>query len=362
VDVLPPVLWAHLALASFLAAETPDARDSDAGILYLVAASPTTIDAAAVVDAVGIYTRDLGLGVRIVRDDAGESAAPDAAPRVALLLRARRARLAFWCVPSADGRSVALVSVEAAGTWREDRVAYDDALKADFHRAVALKLRAILTSAADDAASAASGAPSATAAAPAVLAPVQTRPPAPPADARALAPPSESARWALAAQYGLGWASGDFAGARQSVGLELAAAPGSVAALEFYAGARVARAAHGSVSAGTVELSDVPLWLGARWVGGGRRLALGLGGWAAAHLLSATARSSTSETSNTFTASGGAGLEAQLRVPASGRWSVQLTAWAEAILPRTRLLVADSALDSGRFQGGLSLGVALSTR
>ena len=356
-DLLPPVLWAHLALASVLAAETPDARDSDAGILYLVAASPQGIDAAALVDAVGIYTRDLRLGVRIVRDDAAESAAPDAAPRVALLLRARRARLAFWCMPSADGRSVALVSVEAAGAWREDRVAYDDALKADFHRAVALKLRAILTSSPpDDAASAASRAPSA------VPAPVETRPPAPPAGARALATTSEHLRWALAAQYGLGRASGDFVGTRQSVGLELAAAPGSVAALEIYAGARVARAAHGSVPAGTVELSDVPLWLGARWVGGGRRLALGLGAWAAVHLQSATARASTGEASNTFTASGGTGLEAQLRVPASGRWSMQLTAWAEAVLPRTRLLVADSALDSGRFQGGLSLGVALSTR
>jgi len=361
---LPPVFLAHLALASVLAAETPDTREAEGGILYLVAASPTDIDAAAFGDAVGIYTRDLGLAVHVVHDDAAGSAAPDdAAPRVALLLRARRARLAFWCVPSVDGRSVALVSVEAAGTWREERVAYNDKLRSDFHRAVALKLRAILTSSArDDAAPSAGSAPTAATAAAKAPAPVQPGPPAPPAGTGAPAPTRESARWAIALQYGLGGASGDFAGTRQSLGLEIAAGPASVAALEIFAGARVARAAHDSVAAGTVSLSDVPLWLGARWVGRQRHLALGLGAWAAAHLLSATARSSAGDSSDMFTASGGAGLEAQLRVPASGRWSVQLTAWAEAVLPRTRLLVGDSALDTGRLQAGLSLGVALSTR
>jgi hypothetical protein len=263
-------------------------------------------------------------------------------------------------VPSADGRSVVLVSVEAAGTWREDRLAYDDRLRSDFHRAVALKLRAILTSSApDDAASAAGGAPSAAAKVPAQ---VQARPPAAPAGAGAPAVTGESTRWAFALRYGLGGASGSFAGTRQSVELEIAAGPPSVAALEIFAGARVARAVHDGVPAGTVALSDVPLWLGARWVGRGRHLALGLGAWAAAHLLSATARSSAGDSSDTFTASGGGGLEAQLRVPASGRWSVQLTAWVEAVLPRTRLLVGDAALDTGRYQAGVSLGVAFSTR
>ncbi len=361
--VSTPVVLSPLVLSAQLvfALATPPAPGTRE-VLYLVTPQPTGIDAPALADAVGIYTRDLQLAVRVVSGESPPST-PAAAPSVAALVHAHGARLAFWCVPADDARSVTLFSVDDAGTWREERVPFNGTVRADFHRAVALKLRAILTSSPRgeraEAPPRAAPADAGLASSPGVA----TGPPFAPAEPGPVK--DAGPRWALGLQYGLALSPAQSTTPRQFAGFEIAAGPGSSSlhGLELFLGGRLASAEPATVATGTISLVEVPLRLGARWVGRGRRIAGALGVFATVDLISASASSTVGAKSDTLTASGGGGVQALARVPASGRWCLELTAWAEVISPRTRFFVGDTpAIETGRYRVGLALGPALSTR
>ena len=366
VGALPLLL---LFQASLTLAAEPSPIPTANVILYLSPTHASRIDSRALAEAVRIYTRDLGLAVETIAEDA-LSSTPATIERVTAILRARGGRLAFWCVSAADpaanaainlaanDRSVILLSVDARGSVRSDLVASNEAEGSDLYRAVALKLRAILTPSGTRA-EAGRAAPRASAAAVAHQEVVPgTAAPTAPAPAPA---PASVPRLRAAIEYLL-WLAPGSASPRQGLALEVSASPGATGVLEVYASGRLARAADRTTGAGTIALTDLPLRLGVRWVHRSSPVALALGLFGTVHFLSASATSPSGTQDDSSTAGGG-GVEARVRIPSSGRLAWELSAWAEAIAPRTQFLVGGSpAIETGRYALGLGVGAAVATR
>jgi hypothetical protein len=179
--------------------------------------------------------------------------------------------------------------------------------------------------------------------------------------ARAAAPDAEDAdarprRVFAALGYRL---SAPFAGggARHAVAAEGVHAPHR--ALELGLGTELGTRATQSAAAGSVSLFDLPVWASARlvWRAGGR-LTLGAGGFAAAHLLWATAAATGgAERAASFTVAAGAGAEALARARLGRALGAEIRVFAEAALPGTRYWVRDvPVLERGaRFGAGLGL-------
>ena len=143
--VLALVLLGTLPLAvgqdPSAAPSPPHAPDQ---ILFLTPSRPNGLEVRPLVDAVSTYTHDLGLSVKTVEDDTGAPVPADV-ERLAALVRARRALVAIWCVPSTDGSAaVDLYAAFASGTVRREVVHLTGPQGPDFDRAMALKVRAML--------------------------------------------------------------------------------------------------------------------------------------------------------------------------------------------------------------------------
>jgi hypothetical protein len=351
VGVLPLLLATQLVLVAD--EEPPRAGDL---VLFLAPAEPEGLDVRALLDAVAIYTRDLGARVQLL-PELPPAPATTFRARALALLRARAARLAFWCAPGADNRSIGLRSLDAQGILRAEVVAGSGPEGPDLHRAIALKLRAILTGdesqapppAPDPAPPPAETAPAASSvqAVPAISV-AEAHRPAPAARGLGLAVEyAVSSSPARAVQNGLAL-EGSFRAGR---GLEVALAAG------------VALGPESSVPAGTLSLYDVPLRLGARYVRPGSRLAVGGGLYGTAHILAARASSPDGRRDGDVGAAGGAGIEALARSPGLGWLALELRLYAEALMPRTRFLVGGTpALETGVWTAGATMGVRFSTR
>ena len=377
---------------AFLASEDglPKPNAAPDLVLLVTPAEKAGVAPQALLDSVAIYTRDLRVRVQLVRDDAiaSEASSPSGArDAAAALLRTRGARLAFWLLPGAESRSLALFVLDARGVLRKDLVSgagphqggspSGDAGAEDLNRAVALKLRAILTG--DDgpperASPPAAGPPEATPK-PAVR-PVASTPPKSPAPtndasiaigkatppARLQTTPALSWQGIFgAAGYRLSRASGSMP-TRQSVALHALAAfdwP-----VEIDLGVDLAPAREQSVSAGTIAVRDIPVRLGGRFAYRGRRVLAGIGAFGALHILSASASSPDGrQDSSNF--AGGLGVEAVVRGALPGGLPVlwEARAWGERLMTRTRFLIAGNpASDTGTVGMGVGLGVAFPTR
>jgi hypothetical protein len=333
----------------------PEARPA-ATILFLIPSRPNGLDWRSLADAVAVYTRDLQLTVQAVPD--GVEIPQEGTPaRLAGLLRARAALLAFWCVPSEDGHEIALYSVDAHAVLRAGAVSAAGLRDPDLHRAVALQLRGFLT-------------PEVSRSAPA-SSPSGTAPNAPAAagSPSAVVPATAPQPWrssALDFAAGLGYAASWTPGAtslHQLLALRAMAALGHRRRAELLAGVDLSSAARGTVASGIVSLRDIPMRVGGRLRWTAARLVTAVGVFGAVHLLFASATSSAGAGADTFTTAGGGGLEALVRGPLWGRLSWEVRGFAEVTVPRTRFLVGGSqAIETGRYATGLGLGLTFPTR
>jgi hypothetical protein len=398
VGVLSLVLLGTLSFAAVqdpAAAPPPHAPDQ---ILFLTPSRPNGLEVRPLVDAVTTYTHDLGLSVKTVEDDTGAPVPADV-ERLAALVRARRALVAIWCVPSTDGSAaVDLYAAFASGTVRREVVHLTGPQGPEFDRAMALKVRAMLApegsaearvrarppAAAADKGEAVEAAPasgpagegSARAPAPAAApAPggtggvTEPRPPAPvpvssiatrPAAPVVRHPPPETAVVAAGLAYFLSIPSGQ-APTRQGVLVQGLGRLGAHAELFLSAGLGLAETAN--TATGSLSLYDVPLRLGGRYLHRTASATLAGGLFGAVHVLSASATAPGGASADTLTAAGGAGLDALARGGLFGPLAWELRAWFEATVPRTRFLVGGTpAVETGRWAGGLSFGVVFPTR
>lgn len=138
------ILFAPLLLA-LGQAPAPSATGGQT-IVFFSSAEKRVSDESLLVDAVAIYTRDLGLTVVREDDPRLSLSTPASLEGAVATLRARSARLGFWYHLAADNRSLELFTVDARK--RMTRQAFtNDGPSVDLYRAIALKIRVLLVSA-----------------------------------------------------------------------------------------------------------------------------------------------------------------------------------------------------------------------
>jgi hypothetical protein len=365
-----------VATASLGAGSLPPTTAGNPVVLWLGPFEAGALDGAALLEAVSVYTRDLSLETRTATDvppptpaarDAGVDAAAGAA------LRAHGARLGFWCEPAPDARTTALIIVDGEGRLAVRVVDSAGLDRPELHRAIALKLRAVLAATiGPEAAAISGGAPRAPPSSPAPAVVV------PPASAAvrtdsaasgsagavvvATAPPFSRgpSRFFAAIGYRVSTPLGSGA-IQQGAAAEAGARLGS--ALELATGAAIETRATGSSGAEGVSLFDLPIELEARWVRRGRHpsrlssLSWGGGAFAAVHLTWATATAALGARQTSFDLGGGIGVAALVRGALGGGVAGEARLYAELPLPSTTYWVAGvPVLDRGARVG---LGLAL---
>jgi hypothetical protein len=410
VGVRPLLLLARLLV---LTLEDP-AQDAQT-FVFLGHSEKATVDERLLLDAVAIYTRDLGIALVQGPDKQPAQVSPPVLDDLMALLKARGARLAFWCQAGPGGRQIELITVDARRNVGRYLFDPDASSKPDVYRAIALKLRATLIAAegseplagsAIPGARGSKGAPAtasvATPAGPAAGQLGTGTPPSTsssqaaagvgatptgtstgtarraPADAgRADEPsaqsgdatlekqravgadgPSSIGRWVF---FGGGYALSfpiDAAGgptARNALALQIVAKVGP--SIEFALGSDIALSAERTKSAATVSVLDVPVRLGGRRMHRIGPFSVGAGAFAGVHWLSAKATApGMTDQRSAFAASGG--LELLARGPTFHGFAGELRGWAEANAPRTRFVVAGTPnFDAGPVRVGLNVGI-----
>lgn len=338
-----PVAVSLHALAALLALQAPSAPApapaGDHAILWFRSSDAATIDARALLDAVAVYTRDLGLAVRAAPDPAPVPADATAARDASAALRAQGARLGFWCEmrPGADVAVLTVVGVD--GHLELHLVERTGAHEAELYRAIGLKLRSVLTGTAVP--------EPATAPPPAAPAPVPAAP-VPTVGARAQIPPPARRPFV---SLGYRFSSPvDDASPRHALAID-----GGLALarpLEIYAGTELAPRREDAIDTDTLSIFDWPIFAGARVVRRGGRATFGGGVFAALHLLWASASGTDGMTERSFTAAGGAGAELLGRLHLSGAVAAELRVYAEVPFPTTHFsLRGHEAVDLGARAG-----------
>jgi hypothetical protein len=361
---------------------------------------PTTpgLDGRALLEAVAVYTRDLHIAVRPVAQPPPPSNAAGVAAAAATV-RARGARLGFWCEPQPDRRTVALTTVDRAGHTETHAVDAQVAAP-ELYRGIALKLRSALAATvggeAPPPARAAAPAsrprapaapvaarvpppapapvatvepiPTAGTAAPPTFAPPSTPPPAA-APASAVAPlapatsppppaatpaPAPAAPAVATVRSTAGVASAPARGPSRfflALDYRLSAATGAAplrqaisleanlalpAWIELAAGAELAPRATEAAGAGSVSVFDLPVSAGARLVARRARWTAGAGAFGVLHLLWATAAPAGGGAGESSRAlAAGGGVELLGRARLAGRTAAEVRLFAEAAVPST---------------------------
>jgi hypothetical protein len=359
-----------------LAAEPAAAASSGETILWFGPSSPA-VDGAALLDAVSVYTRDLRVAVSAV-EGVPAPAAPDARARAVAEMRARGARLGFWCEAQAGGdAAMILTTVDPAGRLEARPVEGKRSERPELYRAVALKLRAALAAVVAGETAAPAGpnatpsvaAPAATPATASTSASASASSPAPTSSPAALARPSvvvsarsepeRPARWLASAAYAISAPLSGGGGIRHALAVEGARAIGPV--VELAAGAELGTRVSDGAASGSVSVFDLPVWVAARAVRRGPRLALAGGAFAAAHFLWATATATSANggaQATAFDVAGGAGAEALARAKLGRGVAAQLRLYVEAALPGTRYWVGDTPVLAHGARLGAALGLA----
>lgn len=388
-------------------------------ILFLGATNDrTSLDESALLDAVTIYTRDLGVTVLRSNDRRRALGGPPALAEISQLLRLRNATLAFWCQARADGKAVELVVTDGRRYTIRDAFGQESPAGPGIYRAIALKLRAALTGSAVpspgaaaslDGSDRAPSVPSTAQSAPPVAAadkagpfraedrarreeaPGPTGPPVPrvepapsadgdgeasgrraPAGTSSLASASAPApapgggpgppvhhQFSAAIDYALSRPTGS-APWRNAAALHgiLSLQP----SVEIDLGLELAPAAAGTTPRGSVALTDIPLRLGARLLRRTNGYLIAAGALAGVHALFATAKAALPEraTESTRTAGASLGLEVLARGPSIRGFAPELRLFGELNVPNTRFRVRETtALEQGALTLGLCLGVVV---
>jgi hypothetical protein len=352
---------------------TPGAAGGQA-IVFFSRPEKRVLDEGLLLDAVAIYTRDLGLSVVRVEDPPPSFLVPATTDDAVAVLRARSARLGFWYQAAPDGRSLELFTVDGRKQMTRQPFVNDVAPGVDLYRAIALKIRVmvvgaeapappVLTPAPSPQASSASPAPAVAGTGAAKPAAGKASPPVPiaqePVSAPAASSPATPSWLVLGAGYALSPPSGS-ASWRHAGALHAMAS--FHAPLEAEVGLELAPSEDLSAPTGNLAVRDVPVRVGVRLVRRGPSSLVGLGVIAGAHLLFAHAAAPDASTDRAWTASGAGGLEFVARTGRKGGLAPELRLWVEAKVPRTRFLVrnAEPRFEAGSFGAGVSVGLTFS--
>jgi len=342
------VLASHvvLSLHALLALQAPPAGDHDqAVVLWFRSNDAPTIDARALMDAVAVYTRDLGMSLRAAADPLPVPSDAPSAREAAAALHAQGARLGFWCEMRPGADVAVLTVVGGDGHLELHLVEHTGAHEAELYRAIGLKLRSVLTGTA-------------------IPEPPRAPPPAPPAatppaasvpmlTAQAAPPPSMRPFVSIGYRLSTPVAS---ASARHALVIDAALPVGRF--LEIAAGTELAPRLEQTANGDRLSLFDWPITAGARIVRHGGRMSFGGGVFAAVHLLWASATGGAGEQESSFTAAGGGGVEALARYRLSGGLAGELRASVEVPLPTTRYQLNGTDAAAVSTRAGLSLGLA----
>jgi len=324
------VVLVQALLALQAPATPPPTTAGDSTILWFRATDAATIDSRALLDAIGVYTRDLGLAVRPAAEARPVPADAPAATAAAAVLRAQGARLGFWCElrPGAD---VAVLTVVAPDAHLElHLVERTGAHEAEQYRAIALKLRSVLVGTAT---------PEPVPPRPPSTAPPAAPPPvtAPAADLRVEArpPPAPSRRLFVSAGYQIS-TTVDSPEARHALAVDGALA--FARPFEVHGGSELATRLDQHSDGDTIHVFDLPLSVGARLVWRGPRFTVGAGPFAAVHLLWASASGTDAgveQSASAFRVAGGGGADAIVRARLSARLAAELRLFGEIPVPTT---------------------------
>jgi hypothetical protein len=370
---VPALKSLPLLLALALRAAQPATPSGAPVLLWLGPFDSPAVDGPSLLEAVAVYTRDLNLETRTASDvplpaAAARAAGKDAAAGAAL--RAHGARLGFWCDAARDGKTTTLLTVDADGRLEARAVEVAGLDRAELNRAIALKLRAVLavTIGPEILAPAPQAeppvppppAPAAPPAAPVVPAPPGL--PATPAAPAVLAAPPRSAPpprlfgvvgYRLSAPLG----SGSF---QQGATAELGARVGLSA--EVALGLAIETHATDAAGGERVSVFDLPIDIEARGMLRGPRLSVGAGGFAALHILSASASTSATASAPAMSATssnlgGSVGLVALARGRLAGTVAAEARLSGELAVPGTTYWVGRARLVELGPRVGLDLGL-----
>jgi len=346
---LPVALSLHALLALQAPAAPPATTAGAQTIVWFRSADTATIDARALLDAVAVYTRDLGLVVHAAPEAAPVPADASAATAATATLRAQGARLGFWCElrPGAD---VAVLTVVAPdGHLELHLVERTGAHEAELYRAIGLKLRSVLTGTAtpEPAPAPPRAPPPSGPSTPDVGVRVEAGPPAPPSRR-----PFISVGYRVSMPF-------DATSPRHALAIEGAMPIGRL--LELAVGTALAPRIEERVDTDSLSVFDWPITAGARIVRRRPGVTFGGGLFAALHLRWASAAGTdagVAQSSTSFAAGAGAGAEALARIRLTGALAGELRAYAELPLPTTHYTVRGAeAVELGpRF--GIGLGLA----
>jgi hypothetical protein len=333
----PAAFWLPLLLALQAPAAPPAGGRGEQTILWFRSADAATVDERALLDAVAVYTRDLGVAVRPAPEPLPVPAETSATAAAAAALRAQGARLGFWC-ETRPGAALAVLTVVALdGHLELHLVERTAAPEAELYRAIGLKLRSVLAGTATPEPAPAPRAPPP----PAAAAPAPPVPAPAPADAGVrfgAATPAPASRAAFAS---LGYRfSTPFQGAAPRHALAIEGALEIGRRLELAVASEVAPRFEQQVATDTLAVFDWPLIAGARIVGGrGSRVVFGGGVFAALHLRWASASgmdAGVAQSGSSFAAGVGIGAEGLARFRLTAALAGEVRVYAEQPVPTTR--------------------------
>lgn len=341
------------------------------------------VDERQLLDAVAIYTRDLGVALLQSPGKQPQSLSPGALDDVAALLRARGARLGFWCQSAPGGRQIELVTVDPRRSVGRYAFDPDNATRSDLYRSIALRLRAILVGVEPGEAGPSGTAlspSSATPAAPVTPPPVHPAQPAEAAVTRPAPPPQEdqspperrvparppglngsSDEWPrmfFGVGYALSYPLGTSAGAaspRHALALDVMVA--THGHLEWDFGTDLAPSSDRTSAVASISVMDIPLRLGGRWVHQQGPVTVAAGPFVGVHWLSATA-SAPMQTDQRTAFGGAGGVDLVARGPGFAGFAAQVRVWGEVNVPRTRFTIQGVPnYDVGTLRLGLNVEI-----
>lgn len=374
-----------LLLAKLLLVDLASPEDNPTtgqAFLFLGHVDKATVDEHLLLDAVAIYTRDLGIALLQAPGKPPASVSPTTIDDVVALLRARGARLGFWCQLAPGGRQIELVTVDLRRSVARHSFDPDGLSRSDLYRSIALRLRAILVGAAPgETSSNAVAAGTSPSPAPPPAAPVT--PPVPrsaPADAAVAPRPAQkleapSERTPAPRQPGRGLPADDwprmFFGAGYALSYPLVTSAGAAARhalaldvmvathghLEWDFGTDLAPSTERASTAARISVMDIPLRLGGRWVRQVGAVTLAGGPFIGLHWLSANA-SAGMQTDQRTALAGAGGIDVVARGPSLAGFAAQLRARVEINVPRTRFTINDAPnYDAGAMRLGLDVEI-----
>jgi hypothetical protein len=344
--VLAPIvaLSLHALFAQQAPSVPPPAAANESTILWFRSADTASIDARALLDAVAVYTRDLGLAVRTAAEPTAVPADAASARAAASALRAQGARLGFWCEMRVGAENAVLTVVAPDGHLELHTVERTGAQEAELYRAIGLKLRSVLVGTATPEPAPPRPPPAAPPPAAATDSGVRAVPAAPPTAGRLFL----SAGYRFSAPF-------DSGPLQHALAIDGALAIGRL--FEIDAGTALAPKREQRVGSDAISVFDWPIMAGARVVRRGARFTVGGGVFGALHLLWASATRDAMQTSS-FTIAGGAGAELLARLRLAGALAGELRLYAEVPVPTTHYFVGDvDALAIGP-RAGVGLGLA----